>query len=179
MKKITFIGFGILLAFNGLLTYWFFFKTPIVAYVDSNVLLENYEGMKAARQRFQQKATQWQANIDTLKAELDREIRNFEQKKKGATKRERELSEELIQTKRQQFMNYQQAIQQQSQQEDLNMTQEVLNEVNAFIGSYGKKNGYTLILGATTMGNIIYAEEVLDITDELQEALNDQYLGLN
>ena len=153
-------------------------KAAEIVYVDSNKLLENYQGMQAARQAFQQKANIWQANIDTLKAELDREIRSYETGKSGMSAKERSLTEELIKTKRQQFIDYQQGIQQKSQQEDYQMTEQVLIEVNTFIEQYGKQHGYKMVLGANNSGNIVYGDEALDITNELQEALNAQYQGL-
>ncbi|MEQ9404090.1 MAG: OmpH family outer membrane protein [Cyclobacteriaceae bacterium] len=168
----------IVLVILHLITFYFLFLKPAkVVYVDSNLLLENYEGMKAARQQFQQKAVQWQANIDTLKSEVEKEIAKYEQEKAGMTAKERSLSEELLKTKQQQFIDYQKGIQQKSQQEDFQMTEKVLSEVNTFIEEYGKRKGYTLILGTTSAGNIVYAEEYLDITEALQNELNDRYLG--
>ena len=175
-KQVTIGLFVIVIVLQSISLYNTFFKSAVV-YVDSNQLLENYEGMKVARQAFQQKASQWQANIDTLKVELDREISKYEAEKKSMSSKERELNEKLIGTKQQQFIDYQKGIQQKSQQEDYEMTQQVLTEVNAFIEDYGKKNGYDMILGANSSGNIVYAEDYLDITDELQEALNNSYQG--
>ncbi|MEM0941025.1 MAG: OmpH family outer membrane protein [Bacteroidota bacterium] len=149
-----------------------------IVYVDSNKLLENYPGMRAARKAFQQKAIQWQANIDTLKSELNKEIRSYEQGKKSLSAKERSLSEELIKTKRQQFLDYQNGIQQKSQQEDYQMTEQVLTEINTFIKEYGKRKGYRIILGTNNSGSIVYAKDALNITEELQEALNTQYQGL-
>lgn len=148
-----------------------------IVYVDTTVLLENYEGMKEARAAFQQKAVLWQANIDTLKSELDQKVRAFESEQATMTAKEKALSQELIKTKQQQLVDYQQGIQQKYQQEDYAMTEQVLTQVNAFIASYGKEKGYKMILGANNSGNIVYAREALDITADLQKALNDNYLG--
>lgn len=167
----------IILVTNLVFGYFIFFKNSQVVYVDSHALLESYEGMKTARQEFQQKATQWQANIDTLKAELDQTIRAHEAEKQSMSKKELALSQELIQTKQKQFLDYQRAIQQQSQQEDAKMTEAVLVEINAFVEAYGKKKGYQIIFGATNMGNIVYAQDALNVTNELQAALNANYLG--
>ncbi|MEQ8627856.1 OmpH family outer membrane protein [Ekhidna sp.] len=175
-KQVTIGLLAIVLIIQGVCLYTLFMDKKVV-YVDTNVLLENYEGMKVARQEFQQKATQWQANLDTLRSELNREIQNYEAGKSGMSTKERELNEKLIGTKQQQLVDYQKGIQQKSQQEDYQMTEQILAEVNAFIESYGKKKGYTYILGANNSGNIVYAEDYLDITEELQEALNKNYQG--
>lgn len=146
-----------------------------VAYVDTLSLMKNYKGMQMAREEFQKKATVWQANIDTLTNEVQMAIKDYEKERNGMTKKERELTEELIRTKQQQLINYQQAIQQQSQQEDEKMTGEVLQVVNSYLKNYGEENNYQIILAATQAGNIIYAEDALNITDEVTEGLNKSY----
>lgn len=176
-KKLVVGLFSIVIAVQTVTLYFVFFKSNEVVYVDTNVLLEQYDGMKVARQQFQLKATQWQANIDTLKSELEKSIKKYEAERSQMSPKEKELNEELINTKRQQFVDYQKGIQQKSQQEDYGMTENVLGQVNNFIESYGKKNGYTIILGANNSGNIVYAEDQLDITPDLQKALNDNYRG--
>ena len=176
-KQFSIGFFTVLIILQLFIVYSLYFKSSNIVYVDSNELLESYEGMKVARQAFQQKAVQWQANIDTLKSELDREIKKYEAEKGGMSTKERQLSEELINTKQKQFIDYQQGIQQKSQQEDYQMTQQVLIEVNSFIEEYGKKKGFKIILGANSSGNIVYAEDVLDITEELKVELNRNYQG--
>lgn len=175
-KQITIALFSLLII-SQTITFVILFKEDPLVYVDTNLLLENYDGMKAARQEFQQKAAVWQANMDTLKAELEASLRKYETDKPGMTAKEKELNEELLKAKQQQFIDYQNGIQQRSQQEDYEMTQQVLTQVNTFIEAYGKRKGYTIILGANSSGNIVYAEEHLDITEELQKELNESYLG--
>ncbi|MDW3196102.1 MAG: OmpH family outer membrane protein [Cytophagales bacterium] len=143
-----------------------------IAFVDSNRLIENYNGMKFAREAFQQKTLQWQANIDTLTAEFKRAVDDFEGSKAQLTAKEAELSKQLIETKRKQLVDYQQAIQQQSQQEDLQMTQKVLAEVNGLINEYAEQQGYDMVLGASGNGNIVYAKEYMDITNDVIGILN-------
>ena len=133
--------------------------------------------MKSARQAFQQKARVWQANIDTLQSEYKKTVDDYEKSKSRLSAKEEQLSQELIRTKGRQLQEYQQAIQQQSQQEDMQMTQKVLIEVNSQINEYAASKGYYLIFGASGSGNIIYAKEGLDITQEVIELLNKNYLG--
>jgi outer membrane protein len=55
------------------------------------------------------------------------------------------------------------------------MTEGVLNQVNSFIEEYSKNKGYDLVIGTTTSGNLLYAREYMDITDEVLKALNENY----
>jgi len=49
-----------------------------VVYVDSNKLINSYQGMIDARKVYQQKAGGWKANIDTLTNEVKRQIMDYE-----------------------------------------------------------------------------------------------------
>lgn len=91
--------------------------------------------------------------------------------------KERELSRELIKTKQKQLADYQQALSTQAQQEDARMTGEVVGEINAYLKKYGERKGYTIVMAATEYGNIAYADEHLDITEEVLEGLNKEYSG--
>ncbi|HEY9045500.1 MAG TPA: OmpH family outer membrane protein, partial [Ohtaekwangia sp.] len=94
------------------------------------------------------------------------QIFKYEKESKSMTAKERQLSQELIRSKQKQFADYQQAMNTQAQQEDAKMTQEVVTQINAYLKKYGEAKGYKIILAATQYGNLAYADEGLDITDE-------------
>jgi outer membrane protein len=146
-------------------------------YVDSQKLVNGYQGMLDARKVYQQKATTWKANIDTLANEVQQQIFKYEKESSKMTTKERELSTELIRTKQKQLAEYQQAMNNQAQQEDSKMTTDVLTQVNAYIKKYGEANGYKIILAATEYGNLAYADEALDVTEEVLNGLNQEYAG--
>lgn len=102
---------------------------------------------------------------------------DFEVRRATLTARERALTEELIRTREQQLAQYSQGIQQQAAREDQEITGRVVQEINAFLKEYGEKHNYKIIFGATEMGNIVYAEEAIDLTEEVLEALNRRYRG--
>jgi outer membrane protein len=158
------------------LCYFFFIKAERIAYVDSNKLINGYQGMIDARQVYQKKASVWQANVDTLAKEVQLKIANYEKESLRMSQKEKDLSRELIRTKQKQLEDYQQALNGQAQQEDAKMTTEVVSQMNTFIKQYGEAHGYTIIL-ATADGNIVYAQEAINITDEVLEGLNKQYKG--
>ena len=154
-----------------------FTRDERVAYVDSAKLLNNYKGMTTARAAYQSKANIWKANVDTLASEVQKLIFKYERESKSMNAKERSLSQELIGTKQRQFTDYQKAIQTQAQQDDSKMTSDVITQVNAYLKKYGEERGYKIILAATEYGNLAYADEQLDITDEVLEGLNAAYVG--
>lgn len=149
-----------------------------LAYVDSARLLSKYQGMIDAKSSFQEKSTLWQSNIDTLEAELWSEQQKFQQEEKQMTVRERKLSQELLLTKRQQLSDYVKAIREKANQEDSKVTAQVVEQVNTYLKDYGQKKGYRIIIAATEFGNLAYAEEGLDITEEVLTGLNKEYAGI-
>jgi outer membrane protein len=146
-----------------------------IVYVDSGKLLNEYKGLVDARASFKLKATTWQANIDTLTSELQASIQKHEKELSGMSAREKQLSEELLGTKQQQLVEYQRALQEKARQEDMQMTQAVIQQLNAYLERYGKSQNYKIIMAATDAGNIVYAQEGMDITRVVLEGLNAEY----
>jgi outer membrane protein len=172
------LGIGVisLLAIISLSVY--VFSTPQkLVYVDSAKLVNEYEGMKTARAAYQKKATAWKANVDTLTAEVQKQIFAYEKEVSKMTAKEKQLSQELIRTKQKQLLDYQQAMNTQAQQEDQKMTGDVLTQINAYLKKYGKAKGYKIVMAATEYGNIAYADEGLDITADVLVGLNKEYAG--
>lgn len=130
------------------------------AYIISDTLVEEYQGMKDAKIAFQQKQMTWQANIDSLQSQNQKALKTDPKK---------------AQLYLQNVNKYRTQIQTLSQEEDQKMTQVVLGQINTFTELYGKKHDYDLILGTTSDGSILYGSNRLDITDQLLEALNHYY----
>ncbi len=93
------------------------------------------------------------------------------------TAKEQALARELIETNRQQFLNYQEAVSDMAARRDQEMTHAVLEEVNGYLAEYAKKHGHAIILAATTYGNVAYANQEVDITGEVLKGLNKSHGG--
>ena len=145
---------------SGLATWYF--TRPRLAFVRSEQLVNEYMGMKEARIAFQAKHKQWQNNLDTLKAQLRQ-------------KHQSKASPALVQAAEQNIRQYAAAMEQMTETEDQKMTQSVLDQINSYVDQYGKAQGYDLIFGTTTSGNILYGREGIDVTAEVLAALNKQY----
>jgi outer membrane protein len=93
------------------------------------------------------------------------------------SKKEMELKQELLSNKQQQINSYQKAIQGKIQEEDQKASQTVINDINDYVKEYGKEHSYRIIFGASGSGNVMYADEASDLTDEILEGLNSEYKG--
>lgn len=176
-QKITFVLSSLSLLGIIILSILMFSRPSESAFIRTDVLMEKYKGMIDAKQVYQVKAEDWQANIDTLKAELETAIKSYETNKNTLNLTERQEQEQLLNKKQDDLVKYNQAIGQKAQQEDQVLMEGILNQVNAFLEVYGKEKGYTIIFGANGSGNIIYGDDAKDITSEVLIALNRDYEG--
>ncbi len=151
-------------------------KTELV-YVDVNKLLEGYGRTKTERESFNKKAQLLKGNVDSLITDWQDQLKRYEKERSSLSKKELDLKQQLLQNKQQQIGNYQQAIQKQIQDEEQKMTQTVINDINDYVKEYGKKNNHRIIFGALGSGNIMYAQEGADLTNDVLKGLNKQYHG--
>lgn len=151
-------------------------KSELV-YVDVNKLMEGYKRTKVDKEAFDKKANTLKSNVDSLMTSWQNELKKYEKERSQLSKKELELSQQLLQNKQQQIGNYQEAIQKQIQEENHKMTQTIVNDINDYVKEYGKKHGYPIIFGASGSGNIMYAEDTADLTNEILNGLNTQYNG--
>lgn len=163
-----------ILALVVLLTgYHFLFNTNsyTLAYVDSAKLMTEYRGMADVKKTVETLEKAWQATIDTLTQELQNDIKKYEKERGQMSEREKKISEELLGRKQQQFMQYKEGSKNKLAEDEQKITNEALTKVNGIITEYGKKNNYTIVFG-TSSGNIVYANEAINITEHVLEVLN-------
>lgn len=176
MKKIG-LPIAVLAILISIFSFFYHADSSELVYVDVNKLLDGYERTVAERTKFEEKASALQANVDSLISNWQEELKSYEKERASMSKKELELKQELLTNKQQQIGNYQQAIQKQIAEEDQKATQTVINDINDFVKEYGKKNNYRIIFGASGAGNIMYADEGTDLTEEVLAGLNNEYKG--
>lgn len=177
MNKKYILFIILLFILSGLNFYLLLSSQKKMAFVRSEELVYNFKGTKEARVKYDNEKQQWQSNLDTLQADFERSLRQFEKNLTSLSPAERREEEQKLSIQQEQLLQYKQAIEEKAYQRDEEIMQGVLNQINAFVEEYGKENNYDLIMGTTRSGNILYGREGIDITDELIKLINDQYLG--
>jgi outer membrane protein len=165
----------IMFAAIGVLFTLHFSRQKTYAYVDAQKLLNGYKGMQAARKQYEVQVMSWRSNLDTLRGEMEERVKEYETKKSKITARELALMEQLIDAKHEQYMNFEQVVTEKIRGADQELTAKVLSKVNDYIRRYGKQEGYDIIMAATQYGNIVYAKDKIDITQEVLNGLNLEY----
>lgn len=158
-------------------SFFYLQSTSDQVYVDVNKLLEGYKRTKIVRASYEEKAKTLNANVDSLMTDWQNEIKMYEKERSSMSNKELELKQQLLANKQQQINGYQQAIQKQIQEEDKKATQTVINDINDYVKQFGKQKGYKIIFGASGGGNIMYADDTADLTDEVLKGLNAEFEG--
>lgn len=175
-KIISIVALVVALAALGMV----FMKTsqPVkrVAYVRTAEVVDKYEGMMVARQKFQDKKVELYSNLDSLKADFQKAISDYNLSAAGLSKEARAEKEKVLQQQEYNIRQYTEIVEGKEQEEDQRLTSGVINQINSFIAEYGKENDLDLILGSVN-GTVIYGSDQVDVTDEVLVYVNQKYRG--
>ena len=174
-KTITFILSVLAFGMGIYLMIIHFTGQRFIGYVNSQDLIYNYQGTVDMTKEFEKIKKEKGMSLDTMKTNLAREIESYKNDLKELNRKEKLEREGYIEELRKQLYNYSITMEEEINTADQEMMQSVLNQVNSFVKEYAIANKYSLVLGTTNDGNILYGEDAMDITDELMEALNDKY----
>ena len=167
MKKLLFIGIAVLTIVSC--------QQQKIGFVDNVELINNYQEKIDTEAKIKTKIEGFQKRTDSLRQSFQLEINDAEiQARKmsqaGIQKLSKDLQDkEQILSQRVQFEKNQIAQESQSQNDSL------IQKVKTFVKDYGKKNGYSYILGSNDAGSVMYGEKASDLTQTILEALNAEY----
>lgn len=140
-----------------------------------NAILERYQGAQDARQAFQQKAAVWQANVDTLKAELQNMVMDYERERSSLTPTQVRDREEALHAKEREVQEYATAIMQRMEQEQTVLTNGIASQVKTASEEVGREHGYDLILAIQDEGMLLYRSDAVDATPVVLDYLRTHY----
>ena len=145
------------------------------AYVDTTVLVKEYKEIKDVEANLTSKS-------DSARKQLDSVARVFQQEVQAYQSQMGSMSESQRKTREQELMQKQQMLQQQQQMvgnrlrdENSKIMDSMVTKIKDYVKEYGEENNYTYIFGSNESANIMYAEEGLDITQDVLKELNEGY----
>ena len=127
-------------------------KSPSrVAYVNSTKILLEYTAMKEANANYKKDVEKIQVEIDNMAKD------SIESSKIPEVKKFFNRKKKLMDKKHEAILNG------------------IYNQVNEFISDLSEAKGYEMIISSTTSGNVVYAADKIDITEEVISGLNTKY----
>ena len=147
-----------------------------IAYVDIEEVLKEYKGMKDAQKEVDQKEAEYKQALDQLAISYQTGLKAYQEKARTMSTRKREETEATLMQQQQLLSQRQQQAQQELQKFGQEKMDEINEDIRDFASGYAKKQGFTYILGSSEQTRaVLYGDLESDITDEILEALNDDY----
>lgn len=178
MRSILIILISVFISAFGIFLYHQFWTVKI-GFVRSHDLIYRYQGMIEAQSAFEQFTDNLSSNTDTLQIQYEKCVQNYNLSFETMTNSERDSLIQEIEWRKNNLIKYSQIVEEKTNAEEQEMLEGVLNKVNSFVESYSKKNGYDIVFGTTTSGNLLYGEDAIDLTEIILVQLNDDYHAEN
>ena len=146
-----------------------------IAYVNSDSLLKNYDFFKDLEKQLISKSEKLNAEYVNRAEGLQREFQNFQSTAANMTIAQGRAVEEDLKKKQQNLMMYQEQLGQQMRAEEAKMNTELYDKVSDYLQDYGTDKNLQLVLTYTKGSGVLYANDSLDITDQIIFGLNEDY----
>lgn len=146
-----------------------------IAYVNSDSLIKNYDFFKEMEKQLISKRDKLNSEYQNRAEGLQREIANFQSTAGNMTISQARAVEEDLRKKQQNLMMYQEQLGQQLMGEESKMNAQLYDKVSDYLRDYGINKNLQLVLTYTKGSGVLYANDSLDITDQVLVGLNEAF----
>ena len=149
-----------------------------IVYINMDTLLNNYTQSRELNEALLKKLEANRPDLNIKVKNFDREAAEFRNKveNNGFMTRERaEQAQMDLMIKQQNLQKLQQEMTENAQREQMEINRKLYDAITNFLTEYNKAKGFQLILSTTLGGNVLFAQEGFDITNEVVSQLNEQY----
>lgn len=151
-------------------------STPKIGYVDLQRALNESETGKKAKEEFKVQVDKLQSSLKKQKDDIDSLKEQLEKKSLVMKEEERGNLEEDYRKKLRDFERSYKDSQADLQKRDNELTGAIIKDLQEIIRDYGDREGYTLILEATS-SSVLYGSKNVDLTDEIIRQYNALHPG--
>ncbi|WP_276089965.1 OmpH family outer membrane protein [Pedobacter sp. JY14-1] len=147
-----------------------------IVYVNSDSLLSKYQYFKDLKVRMDGKAKKAEQDVQSKGQAFQREVAQYQAQQSTLPADQRAATEERLGRKQQEFQAYQQNAAAALQNEQNSENVKLYDKIADYLKGYAKKKGYKMVL-TYAKGNsaILFADESLDVTNEVINGLNEDY----
>jgi outer membrane protein len=144
-------------------------------YVNGDSLLENYDYFKNAKKEFESKTLRTEKEIDAKRSVLELEFTNYQKMASSMSPEQRARTEESLMRKEQDLRLFSENAAAKLQEDQSKFNEQLFDKVSKYLKEHTKEKSYKIVFNFTKGSGILYANDSLDITQEVLEGLNKQY----
>jgi outer membrane protein len=148
-----------------------------IVFVNIDSLNSRYEFVKVLKSDLESSGNRMQNEIFKEQDDLEQEAEQFQRKVSAnilSEERAKEIYEDLM-VRQQQLMEKKDLYTRQIADQEFSMNMRLLDTVNNFLRRFNRTHGYDYILTYRTAGEILIANDTLDITQTVIDQLNSEY----
>jgi len=142
-----------------------------IAVVDMQRALNECDAGKKAKDQVKSKFEKSQDSLKRQREDLDRMKDDYDRKALVLKDEERRNLEKDLETRGLEFKRKYEDFQRDLKRTDAELTASIVEELYGIVRDYGQKNGYSLVLEASS-GALLYNDKAVDITDEIVKLHN-------
>lgn len=149
-----------------------------IVYINTDTLLRNYTLSVELNEAFLKKQEERNTELNIKAKDLDRQAREFQRKleNNGFISAERaEAARQDLLEKNQKLQQLQQEMTEKMMKEQSELNKKLFESITNFLAEYNKEKGYEIVLSTVVAGNVLYAADGFDITQDVVKRLNEQY----
>ena len=152
-------------------------KSLSVVFVNTDSINAHYEFVKTLRRDLESTGKKLQTEVMSEQSALEKEAADFQRQVASnliSEEKAKGVYEQLMQ-KQQALMEKKERYTQQVAEHEMGMNIRLVDSVTAFLQRFNKPYQFDYIMGYKTAGEILVANDTLDITKSVLEALNREY----
>jgi outer membrane protein len=147
-----------------------------VGFIDSERIFAGYQGTNEAKSEFQADIDKWSRDLETRKQELERLNEEYQSQSLILSEVKRREREEDLLRRRNELDAFIQEIWGPAgkvAQRNEQLTRPIVEKIREVLNEIGESEGFSIIFDATD-GNVVYADQALDLTDRVLTRLNEE-----
>lgn len=146
-----------------------------IVYVNSDSLREGFNYYQAEYKKLEGKQKFFKADLEKKAADLKKDFNSYMAKGANMSDNDRARTEEELKTREQDIYMLEQKYSNQMVEFEDQLVKDSNAKISDYLKKISKKAAYNYVLGYSTGGGILYANENLEVTKSLVEGLNTEY----
>jgi outer membrane protein len=146
-----------------------------IVYVNSDSLREGFNYYQAEYKKLEGKQKFFKVDLEKKAADLKKDFNTYMAKGANMSDNDRARTEEELKTREQDIYMLEQKYSNQMVEFEDQLVKDSNAKISEYLKKISKKAAYNYVLGYSTGGGILYANENLEVTKSLVEGLNTEY----
>lgn len=148
-----------------------------IVYINIDTLLNGYDYYNDLKTDLIKVQKKLEANFNSKSKSLERKAMEFQQKveKRLVTNNQAQEMQNQLMREQQNLLQLKDQLSMQLLEKEQKMNKQIFEKVNEQLKEYNKKGNHKLILSNSYGGNILLAEDKMNITEIIMNQLNEKY----